>query len=189
MPSGAPSSYTDGDYAAAMAALAPRGRAWPTDDPTSILSGLIAALARTWTRVDQAAGGLLLDAFPDQTNQLLPEWEASLGLPDPCTGPPQTLSEARGQVLARLTAGGGQSVGFFIGLAATLGYAITITEYTGASAHTWRVNAPSVTMIYFRAGSGRCGQALQTGTGTAGLECVFNRLAPAQTTIIYHYGP
>jgi uncharacterized protein YmfQ (DUF2313 family) len=47
-----------------------------------VLSGFTPAFERLTAR----ANNLLIDAFPGSTYELLPEWEATLGLPDPCAG-------------------------------------------------------------------------------------------------------
>ena len=178
--------YSQADYLQAFQALMPRGAAWPTNPPAT-LTQVLAALALTWYRINLSAAGLLADAFPGQCVQLLPEWEASLGLPDPCSGPAPTLQERQAQVLARFANGGGQSKAFFIALAATLGFQVTITQFTGANAFLWRVNAHMTNIVYFRAGVSTIGEALQSVNGTDVLECVFQALKPAHTTVEFTY--
>jgi uncharacterized protein YmfQ (DUF2313 family) len=174
------------DYLAALQKLMPRGRVWPRS-PTAIITLVLTALALTFWRLDQAAGALLQDLFPATAVNMLPEWELSLGLPDPCIGEEPTLQARQAQVVQRLVSTGGQSVNYFTELAASLGYAITITEFTGAQAHTWQVNCPQAQAIYFRAGQSAAGEPLLSG-GSAVLECLFNELKPAQTTVTFVYG-
>jgi uncharacterized protein YmfQ (DUF2313 family) len=69
--------------------------------------------------------------FPPQGPQsgLLPDWERNWGLPDPCYDDPGTIPERQAALVQRMTIIGAASREFFIGLAAELGYEITITEY------------------------------------------------------------
>jgi uncharacterized protein YmfQ (DUF2313 family) len=192
--------YSDADYLAMLQALAPRGRAWPRD-PDALQTGTLAALAPTYTRNGARAAALISDAFPVAPVELLPEWEASLGLPDPCAGVSPTIQARQQQVAARFIAGGGQSIAFFVAFAATLGYPITITEfapfrvgvshagdpaYGTAWAHAWQVNAPTFTIEYFQAGHDAAGEPLASWGNTV-LQCELQRLAPAQTTLMFSY--
>jgi len=174
------------DYLAAMQKLMPRGRAWPRS-PTAIMTLVLAALAITFARVDMAAAALMADVFPATSTGMLPEWEESLGLPDPCLGESPTLQARRAQVVQRLVSTGGQSIPYFLELAASLGYAITITEYSGANSHHWQVNCPQVQTIYFRVGQSAVGEPLVSGSAGV-LECLFNELKPAHTTVSFVYG-
>jgi uncharacterized protein YmfQ (DUF2313 family) len=181
-----PPVFTQADYLFAMQALMPRGRVWPRS-PGATQTQVLAALAASFWRVSVAAGELIQDAFPSDTDQLLPEWQATLGLPDPCIGPPATLAIAQAQVIAQFANAGGQSIAFFVALAAQLGYAITITEFTGAQAHHWQVNAPGASESFFHVGINTAGQPLSVDPNTA-LECIFNRLKPGHTTVSFVYG-
>lgn len=192
---------SEGDYTAALLALLPRGRVWP-HDPDATVPTVARGLAPTVQRVDAAGEALLLDAFPATATGLLPEWETSLGLPDECSGPAPTLQGRRAQVVARLTALGGQSIPYFTAYAAALGFTITVEEFAPARAgvlragdpvygeawaHTWRVHAPAETVTYFRAGLSAAGEPLASW-GNALLECAFRRLRPAHTVLQFAYG-
>jgi len=120
--------FSAADYAAQLRALMPRGRAWSTD-PDSVQAQVLGALAQTFETADADAQGLLVDAFPATTEQLLPEWEASLGLPDPCAGPSPTVPQRQGQVVARLIGGGGHTIAFYEAFASALGFTATIQTY------------------------------------------------------------
>jgi uncharacterized protein YmfQ (DUF2313 family) len=61
--------------------------------------------------------------------ELLPEWERAFGLPDPCVAEPLSIADRQTALVARMTTEGGQSRDYFIGVAAALGYTITIREY------------------------------------------------------------
>jgi len=193
-------NYSAADYLAAMQALMPRGRVWPTESgtvQTQVLSGLV----QTYARHNARATNLLIDAFPSSTEELLPEWEATLGLPDPCAGLAPTIQLRRAQVMARFTGTGGQSSQYFVQMAATLGYAITITQFApfkfgqttfgtqmyGADwAFAWQVNAPSFSINRFQFGVDGFGEPLATWNNNV-LQCELQNAAPAHTTLMFNY--
>jgi uncharacterized protein YmfQ (DUF2313 family) len=191
------------DYADALADLLPTGPAWPRE-PTSLLMRFLRGLADLWgdAGVDASAARLLeQESDPRLTFDLLPDWEGAFGLPDPCTGPLPTLAARRAALVAKMTTEGGQSRAFFIALAASIGFTITITEFRPFRAgigrasdrvygvdwaYAWQVNAPSVTVTLFRSGQSGAGERLATW-GNLELECVIRRYAPAHTILIFAY--
>ncbi|HTI79842.1 MAG TPA: putative phage tail protein [Acetobacteraceae bacterium] len=193
-------AFTDSDYGTAIRYLMPTGRVWPAY-PDTTQQQAVEALAPTPQRASARALNLLTDAFPSTADELLPEWEASLGLPDPCAGEAPTTALRQAQVTARFIAGGGQSIAYFVNFAKTLGYDITITQFSpfrvGAStvgsplygeawAFVWQVNAPQFSISYFSVGIGAAGEPLATWGNTV-LQCELRRLAPAHTTVIFNY--
>jgi uncharacterized protein YmfQ (DUF2313 family) len=157
-------------------------------------------LMPTWARLQVRLNELIPEIFPCSTEELLPEWEETLGLPDPCTGQLGTLQERQAAVCARFTARGGQSKDYYIAVAAKLGFQITITEFAPFRcnvnrcgdplrsqdwAHTWRINAFSP-IVYFRTGISRCGERLATW-GNRLLECTTNAIKPAHTVLLFGY--
>lgn len=197
-------TFSRADFRTALQALLPRGRIWPREADT-VQAKVLDGLAAVYERTTQAAALLLIDAFPPTATQLLPEWETSLGLPDACAGPAVGLAERRKRVVSKLVDTGGQSRSYFIGLADSLGFAgCTITEFaaftcgSGCDAalntadvgwpHAWRLNVPVTAGVYpFTATSG-CDEALR-GWGSAVLECVVHRAAPAHTVVLFGYLP
>jgi uncharacterized protein YmfQ (DUF2313 family) len=120
---------TGDDYVDALAALLPTGPAWPRE-ADSVLMALTGGQAQIWGDVDGRAADLLeRESDPRQTIELLPDWEAAFGLPDPCYTAPQSVAERQLALVMRMTMLGAQSRAFFIGVAAQIGYHITITEY------------------------------------------------------------
>jgi uncharacterized protein YmfQ (DUF2313 family) len=194
-----PPNWSDADILSGFLQHFPVGRAWPRD-PSTVFVQTISALTPTFQRLVARGSNLLIDAFPATTDELLPEWQATLGLPDPCAGLAPTLQLEQAQVLARFEAGGGQSIAYFIGFAATLGYTITIDQfapfraghgragtpdYGVAWAFAWQVNAPAIDIEYFTAGNSTAGQALETVISSTVLECELQRLAPAHTVVFF----
>lgn len=176
-------TYSTDDYAQALANLLPRGPIWRRD-PGSNMMALMGALAPTYERSGAAAAQLVFDIFPATTTDLLVEWEETLGLPDPCTPLGSTVQQRRAAVLAKFIGSGGQSIPYFISVAAALGYPITITEL--ATPYHWQINAPSVTVSYFELGFGVCGDYFWTVDNTE-LECRIRQIMPAHTVLTFNY--
>ena len=191
----------DTDYLHQLQALLPHGPAWPRDD-TAALSRLLAALATELARVDGRAMQLVEEADPRTVAELFADWERVTGLPDACAvafGGDQSMSQRRAALVGRLTTMGGQSSAYYVGLAAALGYAITISEFSEHSVNdnvehplygaawnfAWQVNAALNTVTEFTIDS-TVDDPLATW-GNALLECVINRLKPAQTTVLFSY--
>ncbi|MDR8394971.1 DUF2313 domain-containing protein [Paraburkholderia sp. USG1] len=189
------------DFLAALQACMPRGRVWPKA-ADAIQTQTLQGLAIPFQQHNDRANYLLVDAFPSTPEELLPEWEATLGLPDPCAGTQPTIAARQAQVLARFTAVGGQSLPYFIAYAAKLGFTVTITQYTpfrmgqqamgdqlGSPdwAFTWAINAPYVSEIPFRMGQSAMGDALESWNNAV-LECELNAIKPAHTVLRFIYG-
>jgi len=192
---------TSTDYLRQLQALLPPGPAWPTDD-AALLSRQLGALAVELARVDGRALQVLEEADPRSVGELFADVERVAGLPDACAeafGGEQAMAQRRAALIGRLTTLGGQSPAYFIGLAAALGYAITITEF---HAHTvnddvecslydvhwnfaWQVNAALNTVTDITVES-TVEDPIATW-GNALLECVINRLKPAHTSVLFSY--
>lgn len=127
---------TGDDYAVALQGLLPQGQAWPRAWDEMLML-VVRGLTRIWGDFETSAS-LLLEresdprlTLPPQGDQsgMLPDWERNWGLPDPCYKSPQTIGDRQFALLQRMTIEGAQSREFFIEAAASIGYAITITEY------------------------------------------------------------
>lgn len=166
---------------------------------------LSASLDAEATALDiaQVSGDRLYDRIWPETGAALDDWERVLGLPDPCvTGESLAVRQRIAAVLAKLNGLGGQSKAFFIQLAASLGYTITITEFKPARAgiavagdavngaawtSAWMINAEPVTVFVAKAGSAAAGEALAVW-GNKLLECRMRAMQPAHATLIFSYG-
>ena len=117
------------DYAVALQGLLPQGQAW-TRAFGSALMEVVTGLTRIWGDFEIRASKLLeVESDPRITIELLPDWERNWGLPDPCYSAPQTIGQRQFALVQRMTIEGAQSREFFIEVAASIGYTITITEY------------------------------------------------------------
>jgi len=193
-------NYTAADFLKALQGLMPRGRVWPRD-PDAIQTQVLSGLAPSYARGTARANYLLVDAFPATTYELLPEWESTLGLPDPCAGVAPTIPLRQAQVLARFVGVGGPTIASLTAFAANLGYTVTINQFVEARAgqmragdpccgtawsYAWQVNAPLNSITVARAGAMAAGDALASW-GNAVLECELKAVMPAHTIPIFSY--
>ena len=195
-------NYQAADFLAALQALLPRGYVWPRD-PDATLTNALSGLAPSYQRQTARANNLLVDAYPKTTVELLPEWESTLGLPDPCAGISPTIQARRAQVVARLTAIGGQSAAYMQSFAAALGYSVTVSNFApfrmGQSSmwqqlgdqswfFTFAINDYTNTITPFQMGQSACGEPLSYW-GNSVLECEIKEIAPAHTVPQFIYSP
>jgi uncharacterized protein YmfQ (DUF2313 family) len=195
-------AYNADQYRDHLKALLPPGRAFPRERG-STLDVLLDAMALELARIDARADQLTTEAVPATTTELLPDWESTAGLPDNCSGQlPETQQGRRNDLVSKLVAQGGQSPAYFVALAAALGFEVTIEEFrpfragfsnpgdeltNGDWSYAWRVRAPEVTVLPFRAGISAAGERLAVW-GNAGLECRIRKYKPAHTIVLFAYG-
>ncbi len=126
------------DYLHQLYTLLPRGAAWSRAVGSRIYEYLYAQ-AEELARIDDRANKLITERDTRYTNELMDDHEEDLGLPDFCVvdnapfDPELTLAERRLRALTKLTQTGQQNKEYFIGIAASLGYTATITEYFPAT--------------------------------------------------------
>ncbi len=189
---------TSAQYLAQLQALLPQGGAW-TRDRDANLTALLQAMADELARVD-ARGEQLIDEDDVRTTfELLSDWERVAGLPDSCVGAGQTTQQRRAALLQRVTSIGGQSRAYFIAVAAALGYAVTISEFSWHTVEddvehpmygvawnfAWQVNSALNTVQELTVDDGV--EDPLAFWSNVPLECVINRLAPAHTTVLFSY--
>ncbi|ELQ7224701.1 YmfQ family protein [Escherichia coli] len=195
------SLYSQNDYASALSALLPRGRAWPRASDT-VQAAVLRALGSSYQRSDNDADNLIKGAFPATATSMLSEWESTLGLPDDCAiGEIGGISDRQRSVVSKLISNGGLNRDYYIRVAAALGYTITITQFRPAMSgmsvcgdalngdewpFTWRINAPETTIKYTLAGSSYCSDPLASW-GNKQLECAINKIAPSHLNLIFSY--
>lgn len=192
---------TADQYREALQALLPPGIAWTREDGTR-LTTLLDAWAQEFGRLDARADALIEETDPRTALELLPDWERAVGLPDECTGIAEGIPARRLGATAKLTMRGGQRPGYFVELAAALGFTVAIDEFTSFDAgadvgtdlngddwrHTWRVRLESLADLAFTefvAGS-LAGEPLLSW-GAADLECVIRRAKPAHSVVLFAY--
>lgn len=116
--------------------LTPRGPAWGTDEMGDG-RGASPVQRSVWRAIAAwAAGHLGLDwtaatqTCPSAITYTLPDWEREYGLPGPCSSGEGGIPVRLGAVRAKFGSVGGQSPGYFVCLAYSIGYTITIEEPT-----------------------------------------------------------
>lgn len=195
------SMYSKNDYATAIAALMPPGRAWPRK-AKSVQAAVLRSLGQSFERSDSEAQRLLVGAFPGTASTMLVEWEQTLGLPDDCAiGEIAGISDRQRAVVSKLISTGGLTISYFIRVARALGYEITITQFRPAMSgmsvcgdalngdewpFTWRINAPTETIKYAVAGGAYCTDPLASW-GNKQLECAINKILPSHLRVFFNY--
>lgn len=180
--------------------LLPPGTAF-TNDPNSNNMKLLDALAQEFVYLEEATYNVIAESNPSTMVNTLSVRYNEAGLPDPCRGVPPTFQEQRNEVVTRWRSVGGSSINYFKSVAATYGYVVTIKdrqyprfliettkiETSGIEdvwVFTWDVHYYDTNTTYFRAGESTTGEQLQT-TSLVDVTCLFDRLKPAHTNIIY----
>lgn len=148
------------------------------------------------------ANGLLREyseqVIPDQTVKFIGEWESALGIPDGCFKGTGTIDTRRRDVLTKLAALGVQTTQDFIDLAAIFG--VTVTIVTGPAVQAFPFTFPFVLsgsskeirftiFVEFTVDEGarfpfRFAFTFG-GELIAILECLFNRLRPANCEVVF----
>jgi uncharacterized protein YmfQ (DUF2313 family) len=188
-------------YLLALQGLLPHGPAWPRDldaPVTRMLSGLSAELAR----VDGRTGQLIAEAIPNAANDLLSDWERAVVLSaySAVDGTTLSVDQRRANLVSKLTEQGGQSIAYFIALAAKLGFTITITEFHEWSVnddveaalngtpwnYAWQVNALSITSSEWTVESDVETSFSMVWLNTL-MESVFLEDKPAHTVLLFAY--
>ena len=190
------------DYRNQLIALQPPG-ALPADDDSTWVQ-LLDALAQQLASVEQRARDVVRKADPRATLELLPEWEETAALPDPCLGTTDQLLQARRAALVnRLSGRGGATVTYFLRRARALGYDdIEIEEVRPTrsgvlragqklagdekTVFSWWVRLPVQVTHTFQAGASTSGEKLGYWA-PVDLECMLERLKPAHTAIGWQY--
>lgn len=187
------------EHAAALAGYLPGGNLFSAARIEGcIFYKLFLGLAHEMKRAEEQFHILPLELDPRTTTLFIDEWEQNVGIPDDCFPVADTLEERRLNILLKLTSLGVQTEADFKGLAAILGFTITITRPTGISfppydvpftpqnerffKFTWIVTADNIVLeippydVPFTP---------VADPGSTILQCLFNKLKPANTEIIF----
>ncbi len=137
------------------------------------------------------AESLLGEIFADIANETIMDYERVYGLTPVDT---DTLQVRRDRVVAKMRARGALSRPYYVMLAATMGYDITIEQlapnaetYGPESIFIWRIVAHDTPTYYFRAGESEAGERLLDWLDDNALEGMFEDLKPAHTQLIWAY--
>jgi uncharacterized protein YmfQ (DUF2313 family) len=156
--------------------------------PLEINGNFAADLAIEGHHLDEAvtrAEQLLLEMFPDTSDESIVDWERVCGIVPSSTA---NLQQRRDVVIQKLRAVGGLSIDYFIALAVALGYTITIDEpFATEGPHAWRITFTGYPFYDFRAGASCCGELLLDWDSQSAVEGIFQDLKPAHSRLICAY--
>lgn len=148
------------------------------------------------------ANGLLRDysceVLPDQTEKFLNEWESALGIPDDCFTGTGSVTERRRDILTKLAALGVQTPEDFVELAAIFGVTVTVTPgveeiqfplvFPVLMFNTNKEARFTIVVEFTVLDTSRFPLTFPIQFGDdviAILECLFNKLKPANCQIIF----
>ena len=191
------------DFLRAVLAMPPPGRAFSGAEDT-VQAQVFTPPGNALAAVHAGAMRLLdQEADPAYAVELLPEWETDYGLPDPCTPAGATLEQRRRALLAKIASLGGQSRDYFIGVAAALGYTVTIEEFSPAAPgisvagavdpvgagwrFVWRVSVPEILLHRAAPGISTANDPLWV-LDQSELPCRLNAIKPAHTVLQFIFG-
>ena len=175
--------FTVEDLAQVLSDLLPSGWVWPRD-PESVQQRVMLGLAEEPRRILARDCQLLEEAYPCEALETITDWERVLGLPDPCTGPLETLQQRRAAICAKIAYVGGatrQAVEDFLN---GLGYKVEVEE--GPGPFDFTVWTAGNTPVWFAAGESTAEERIRTWGNTL-LECAIEYIKPAHTQAILHY--
>lgn len=184
-------------YAGLLGLLLPPG-CYAPDRPQ--LAAELRAEGNVLASVEQKSAEIATGITPFLAVSLLADWERVLAL---SPGDGMTLQQRRQQVIAALNATGGLSRRYFVNLAKSLGYNVTIDEpepfragHNRAGERIWipeiiwvwvvNISDGQVPVYRFRAGSSVAGEHLMT-YGINLIETLFQDLKPAHTQVVFNY--
>lgn len=167
---------TADEYRDQLAQLLPKGKLWER-----VLEGrlgqVLHALADEFARVHDRAQDVLEEADPRTADELLEGWERVAGLDGKGTD-----DERRAVLWAHLTARGGQSSTYYIGLASNLGVEVTIETVTPFRCDRSTVETPLYddewAFVWWVTGP-----AATSATVQAQVEALFQLHRPAHTIV------
>lgn len=186
-------------------ALLPEGPVWPRE-PSAVLSQFMRAavtprVARHERLCDLLGESVLCDAV-----ELLADYERDYGLPDSCdpNAGSRNVAERQAALCDKAFSKGGQSIAYFEGISARLGYEVEITEMRAAIAGLsvcggadvcgderlrfwWTVTVLGPRVTWAECGLAHCGDTLATIAAADDLECRLEKLMPAHTELIFAY--
>lgn len=159
--------------------LLPSGPAWEGYDDVADAMAEFLQIAPT------AMDAVRRDTDPRTTLYGIDDFETMYGLPDSCMLPGADLQTRRMMLIAKMRRRGRLTKQFYIDLAALLGFTIDIEEDPLYHWIVWVFNGQAP--IPAQCGPATCGQPLQTVQHSGVLECMFNKLKPAHTTVAFDY--
>ena len=189
--------HTKEEHTNALAQYLPNGRLFEAKNINdSNFRQLLRGLAGELFTAEGYLVTLEQEYFPDTTVLFIEEWEQALGIPDSCFSGTGDLDERRRDIVVKLASLGVQTVNDFVNLADTFGKTITITypaesPYPPYDIPYTPVGFPEARFIMIVSGENIVTAVppydipLFLSTGETVLECLFNKLIPSNTKVIF----
>jgi uncharacterized protein YmfQ (DUF2313 family) len=168
------------------------------DDST--LRKILLGLASEWLNFRSKINEVADEYNPQKTTALIQEWEQFVGIPDDCIPVASTIEQRRLNVLLKLAGINATTEKQFKNVASILGYNIEVSN--GVSTSTFpltlpfllisEASAPFTIVITLPSSIKPSGFALTfpftlTSQQPAILDCLFNKLKPANTQLFFRY--
>lgn len=177
--------HTLEEHRFSLASFVPNDKLHATKNlPGEVLHDILLGLSHELLRCETALVTLQNDFFPSGTDALLPEWERVLGIPDSCFSGTGTVEERQRDVLIKLASLGVQTAADFINLATLFGVNANVAP--GNTVASFPYTFP---ILFLTAADSRFTIIVDfTGPSSpavATMECLFNKLKPANTQLIF----
>jgi uncharacterized protein YmfQ (DUF2313 family) len=187
------------DQTQSIANWLPSGRVWNAKNvAASVMRSLLRGLAHELLRASVIVNALRTELMPGTAVQLLPEWEAAVGIPSTCFPGTGSISERQRDVITKIAGLGVQTQRDFEKLAALFG--VTVEVHGGAVHGLFPMEFPIV--FFDTPKSARftivCLYELPASLhfpytfpipfslpAIVTLECVFSKLKPANCDIVF----
>ncbi len=166
----------------------------------SNLRKVLIGIAEEFVRFRDKANLIYDDYDPSKTDQLITDWETQVGIPDDCFNNTGTLEERRTNILLKLAGINVTTEQQFKNVASILGFNIEVSN--GVETSTFPLTlpfillnqdeAPFTIIITLPASEQPAGLPLElpftlTSQAPEILECLFNKIKPAQCNLIFRY--
>lgn len=166
----------------------------------SVLRKILLGLASEWLNFRSKLNDVVSEYNPNNTTDLIEEWEAFVGIPDSCISVASTLEQRRLNILLKLAGINVSTAKQFKNVAAILGYSIEVSN--GVDTSTFPLTlpflllseaaAPFTIVITLPASLKPVGFPMTFPFTLSAqqpelLNCLFNKLKPANTELFFRY--
>jgi uncharacterized protein YmfQ (DUF2313 family) len=166
----------------------------------AVLRKVLLGLASEWLNFRSTLNDVVSEYDPNNTTSLIEEWETFVGIPDSCIAVASTLEQRRLNVLLKLAGINVSTAKQFKNVAAILGYTIGVSNGVDTSTFPLQLpfllisqaSAPFTIVITLPVSLKPVGFPLTfpftlTEAEPAILNCLFNKLKPANTQLFFRY--
>ena len=179
------------DHALALADYLPNGKLFEAKNiDGSNIKQLITGISGELFNAQGFIKTLNDEFTPDLTNLFLSEWESALGIPDDCFDGSGTNDKRRSEILIKLASQGVQTTQDFVSLALMFGITVTVESGTDSSLVFATERDAKFTIVVTFSGAAVAVfpytfPFVFGGSGLVVVECLFNKLKPANCQVIF----